>query len=145
MGSTSVSVVRVACRYSMPRQRTCGLYTKSSFCLQKQEGTLKEWSWVWVFWPYWMLASICLAIAAWASCKMIRTSDSSTIQQSSKLRIYNLGFFLILTLPLTGACYLDGLLSDEAAYIPPVCQSLTFEALLFLVLHSSCERQSYHL
>ena len=76
---------------------------------------------------------------------MIRTSDSSTIQQSSKLRIYNLGFFLILTLPLTGACYLDGLLSDEAAYMPPVCQSLTFEALLFLVLHSSCERQSYHL
>jgi hypothetical protein len=67
-----------------------------------------------------MLATICLAIAVWATCRMLRTSDADVLKQSSVLRVYNVGFFLLLTLPLTGACYLDGLLSDEAAYVPPV-------------------------
>ena len=37
------------------------------FPWQKMNNELTDWSWRWVFWPYWMLATICLAIAAWAT------------------------------------------------------------------------------
>ena len=90
---------------------------------QKMQNELTDWNWRWVFWPYFMLATICLGIAAWATCRMFGTSDADVLKQSSVLRVYNLGFFLLVTLPLTGACYLDGLLSEEAAYVPPVNDS----------------------
>jgi hypothetical protein len=110
------------------------------FGWQKLQHVLTEWSWIWVFWPYWMLASICIAIAAWATCRMLGTSDADALKQSSALRVYNIGFFLLLTLPLTGALYLDGLLSDEAVYVPPV----RFRGSVLAFLHVRIQPEPQH-
>jgi hypothetical protein len=96
--------------------------TEWPFAWQKQNDELKDWTWVWVFWPYWMLASMCLAIAAWSTYRILGpgAGDADILQQSTTLRTYNIGFFLLLTLPLTGACYLDGLVSNQIAFMLPV-------------------------
>ena len=85
---------------------------------QKTSGALPDWSWNWVFWPYWFLASLCLGSVAFATWRGTN-SNPSVVKQAAALRTYNVGFLLLLALPLTGAGYLDGILTDQIAMVVP--------------------------
>ena len=74
------------------------------------------WSWHAVFWPYWALFALCAALAAAAAC---RGGGGGGGGKAAALRNYNLGLLCVLSLPLAGAGWLEGQLSDQLGVLLP--------------------------
>ena len=93
----------------------------------------RAWSWSMVFWPWWFLLALCtlvVLVAGLYPCCSTATEAQKLL--ASRLRTYNLGFMLLLSVPLSYALHLDGTIPPGITVLFPSLAVVAAAGLHFM-------------
>eukprot|EP01047_Picozoa_sp_COSAG01_P054499 COSAG01_NODE_5962_length_3931_cov_864.532620_4_plen_101_part_00 len=94
---------------------------KLGWSLKKNKWLAEEqlhWSWSLVFWPWWLLVGVLLAMAVCAGVYYV-TGPAGKRPLAAKVVAYSVGLGLVASVPIFGALYLDGACDPPALHALP--------------------------